>query len=79
MTGRSSSYKGEILYPVLVDYPEEKFGGFWRVTDYRDPFIQEEIEAKWLDTLAADPLFLHHRQLRHASHGRPDRAVLAAR
>jgi microcin C transport system permease protein len=25
-----ASYKGEILYPVLVDYPEEKFGGFWR-------------------------------------------------
>ena len=25
-----ASYKGEILYPVFVDYPEEKFGGFWR-------------------------------------------------
>jgi microcin C transport system permease protein len=23
-----ASYKGEILFPVLVDYPEEKFGGF---------------------------------------------------
>lgn len=22
-------YKGEILMPVFVDYPEEKFGGFW--------------------------------------------------
>ena len=37
------SYKGEILAPVLVDYPEEKFGGFFAVTDYRDPVIQEEI------------------------------------
>jgi microcin C transport system permease protein len=37
------SYKGEILAPVFVDYPEEKFGGFLAVTDYRDPFIQEEI------------------------------------
>ena len=23
-----ASYKGEILFPVLVNYPEEKFGGF---------------------------------------------------
>lgn len=43
------SYKGEILAPVLVDYPEEKFGGFLAVTDYRDPFIQEEINANgWM-------------------------------
>ncbi len=39
------SYKGEILYPVFVDYPEEKFGGFFAVTDYRSPFIQNEINA----------------------------------
>ncbi|MFN3687508.1 ABC transporter permease [Salinarimonas sp.] len=38
-------YRGELLVPVLVDYPEEKFGGFLAVTDYRDPMIQEEIEA----------------------------------
>jgi microcin C transport system permease protein len=44
-----ASYKGEILFPVLVDYPEEKFGGFYAVTDYRDPVISEEIEANgWL-------------------------------
>ncbi len=44
-----ASYKGEILYPALIDYPEEKFGGFLAVTDYRDPFIQEEIEANgWM-------------------------------
>lgn len=43
------SYKGELLYPVLVDYPEEKFGGFLAVTDYRDPFIQDEINANgWM-------------------------------
>jgi microcin C transport system permease protein len=42
-------YKGEILVPVLVDYPEEKFGGFYAVTDYRDPVISDEIEANgWL-------------------------------
>ena len=39
------SYKGEILFPVLVDYPEETFGGFLAQTDYRDPVISDEIEA----------------------------------
>ncbi len=44
-----ASYKGELLVPVLVDYPEEKFGGFLARTDYRDPFIREEIEANgWM-------------------------------
>ena len=38
-------YKGELLTPVLVDYPEEKFGGFLAVTDYRAPDIQDEINA----------------------------------
>ena len=42
-------YKGELLVPVLIDYPEEKFGGFYAVTDYRDPVISNEIEANgWL-------------------------------
>ncbi|OED00018.1 ABC transporter permease [Rhizobium sp. YK2] len=39
------SYKGEILTPVFVDYPEEKFGGFLAQTDYRAPDIQDEINA----------------------------------
>jgi microcin C transport system permease protein len=38
-------YKGEVLSPLLTDYPEEKFGGFLPQTQYRDPVIQEEIEA----------------------------------
>ena len=43
------SYKGEWLAPVFVDYPEEKFGGFLPVTDYRDPVNIEEIEANgWM-------------------------------
>ncbi|WP_095198424.1 ABC transporter permease [Mesorhizobium carmichaelinearum] len=43
------SYKGEILFPVLVAYPEEKFGGFYAVTDYRDPVIRDEIDANgWM-------------------------------
>ncbi|WP_425305366.1 ABC transporter permease [Chthonobacter albigriseus] len=43
------SYKGETLYPVLVDYPEEKFGGFLAITNFRDPFIQDEINANgWM-------------------------------
>lgn len=43
------SYKGEFLTPIFVSYPEEKFGGFLPVTDYRDPFIQSEIaENGWI-------------------------------
>lgn len=42
-------YKGELLVPVMIDYPEEKFGGFLARTDYRDPFIRDEIEANgWM-------------------------------
>ena len=42
------SYKGELLSPIFVDYPEEKFGGFLAVTDYRDPVIAKEIsENGW--------------------------------
>ncbi|RVU13826.1 ABC transporter permease [Methylobacterium oryzihabitans] len=43
-----ASYKGEILMPVFVDYPEEKFGGFLARTDYRDPVIRKELaENGW--------------------------------
>ena len=44
-----ASYKGEILWPVFNDYPEEKFGGFLATTDYRDPVISDEIEKNgWI-------------------------------
>ena len=43
------SYKGELLSPIFKDYPEEKFGGFLPVTDYRDPVNYEEIsENGWM-------------------------------
>ena len=38
-------YKGEVLIPILHDYPEEKFGGFLARTDYRDAVIADEIKA----------------------------------
>ncbi|GGC79816.1 ABC transporter permease [Chelatococcus reniformis] len=38
-------YKGELLFPAFVDYPEEKFGGFLAMTDYRDPVIRKELAA----------------------------------
>ena len=40
-----ASYKGELLFPAFVDYPESKFGGFLAVTNYRDEFIASEIVA----------------------------------
>ena len=43
------SYKGELLTPVFHNFPESKFGGFLATTDYRDPFIQDEIQANgWM-------------------------------
>ncbi len=43
------SYKGELLFPAVVDYPETKFGGFLAQTIYRDPFIADEINANgWM-------------------------------
>lgn len=42
-------YRGELLFPVVVNYPESKFGGFLATTSYRDPFIRNEIEANgWM-------------------------------
>ena len=42
-------YKGELLFPVVVNYPETKFGGFLAMTQYRDPFIADEISANgWM-------------------------------
>jgi microcin C transport system permease protein len=39
------SYKGELLFPAFVNYPEAKFGGFLGTTNYRDSFISDEISA----------------------------------
>ncbi len=37
-------YAGGIYFPVLFDYPETTFGGdFATTTDYRDPFILEQL------------------------------------
>jgi len=42
-------YKGEFYFPVFIEYPESVFGGFLAKTDYRDPFIDEEINANgWI-------------------------------
>ncbi|RBP11178.1 microcin C transport system permease protein [Roseiarcus fermentans] len=40
-----ASYKGQLLFPVFVNYPEDMFGGFQAQTDYRDPFVADEIKA----------------------------------
>ena len=65
------SYNNEILFPIFNNYPESKFGGFLATTDYRDPFIQDEILGQRLDGLAADPLRQPHGQQRdrHAGAG----------
>ncbi len=40
-----ASYKGHLLFPIFINYPEEMFGGFQAKTDYRDPFVADEIRA----------------------------------
>jgi microcin C transport system permease protein len=42
-------YKGELLFPIAVNYPESKFGGFLATTSFRDPLNKSEIEANgWM-------------------------------
>ena len=39
-------YQGNYLSPLLVDYPETRFGGdFLTPADYKDPFVQELIRT----------------------------------
>ncbi len=56
------SYKGEILVPVLVDYPEEKFGGFLARDRLSRPLHPRRDRRQRLDDLAADPVRLPRRQ-----------------
>ena len=38
------TYKGDVYFPVLADYPETTFGGEFETTaDYRDAFVQDLI------------------------------------
>ncbi|SHF73678.1 microcin C transport system permease protein [Modicisalibacter ilicicola DSM 19980] len=43
-------YQDQWYAPLLVDYPETEFGGFLpTATDYRDPFVIEQIQAEgWM-------------------------------
>jgi len=40
-----ASYKGELLFPIFKDYPDEMFGGNLAAADFRDPFIANQIKA----------------------------------
>lgn len=45
------AYQGELYFPMLFFYPETTFGGdFETETDYRDPFILEQLrgQGNWL-------------------------------
>jgi len=44
------SYQGKLYSPLLVSYPETEFGGMFETeANYRDPFVQELIEAEgWM-------------------------------
>src|ERR1051325_512773 len=39
-------FEGHYLSPVLVDYPETRFGGFFETpANYRDPYVRDLIAA----------------------------------
>ena len=39
------SYQGDLMYPVLFDYPETRFGGLFETpAEYRDPYVRSLIE-----------------------------------
>ena len=40
-----AEYKGELLFPIVFNYPESKFGGFLATTNFRDPANRAEINA----------------------------------
>jgi microcin C transport system permease protein len=44
------AYAGHVYFPVLADYPETTFGGFFPTeTDYRDRVVKQEIEKRgWM-------------------------------
>jgi microcin C transport system permease protein len=43
-------YEGQFMVPVVVSYPETRFGGFFETeANYRDPYVQELIQQKgWM-------------------------------
>ncbi len=59
------SYKGEILFPIVHDYPDDKFGGFTATADYRDKDTAAEIDAHgWM---LWPPIHFSYRSVNYAS------------
>ena len=40
-----ASYKGELLFPAFVEYPETRFDGFLGAANFRSDFMREQIAA----------------------------------
>ena len=60
-----ASYKGEILFPILRDYPDDMFGGFTATADYRDKDTAAEINAHgWM---LWPPIHYSYRTVNYAS------------
>ena len=58
-------YKGELLVPILVNYPDEKFGGFTAYADYRLTDTADEIKAHgWM---LWPPIRFSYRTVNYAS------------
>ena len=58
-------YKGEILFPIFKDYPDEMFGGFTAYADYRYKDTADEINAHgWM---LWPPIRFSYRTVNYAS------------
>ena len=56
-------YKGELLFPLIVDYPESRsLAGFLAQDRFSRSGEPGRDQCQWLDIVGADPLFLQHRQ-----------------
>ena len=72
-----ASYKGQLLFPIFFDYPEDMFGGFQARDRLSRPLRRRRDQGARLDDLAAGPLrqFDHHPRSADAA---ADAADLAA-
>lgn len=59
------SYKGELLFPIIQDYSDEKFGGFMAYADYRYKETADEIDKHgWM---LWPPVHFSYRTVNYAS------------
>jgi microcin C transport system permease protein len=60
-------YKGEWLSPLLVAYPETRFGGFLQAeADYKDPYVRDAIEKEGKGLIVRPPVHYRYDTINYA-------------